>query len=72
MTVEEFLQAYAAEVGAPIPRREEMDALLEVAAIAAHASERVAAPLACWMSGASGLDVCELLAAARRVATGVD
>jgi hypothetical protein len=72
VTVEEFLEAYAAEIGAPIPSCEEMDALLEVASIAAHGSERTAAPLACWMGGASGRPVAELLAAARRVAPGVD
>lgn len=68
MTVEEFLEAYATEIGAPVPSREEMDALLEVASIAAHGSERMAAPLACWMGGASGRPVAELLAAAQRVA----
>ncbi|MDQ3678147.1 MAG: DUF6457 domain-containing protein [Actinomycetota bacterium] len=72
MTVEEFLEAYAAQIGAQIPDRAEMDALLEVASIAAHASERAAAPLACWMGGASGVPAAELLAAARRVAPGVD
>jgi hypothetical protein len=72
VTVEEFLVAYAAEIGAPIPSREEMDALLEVASIAAHGSQRTAAPLACWMGGTSGVSVPELLAAARRVAPGVD
>jgi Domain of unknown function (DUF6457) len=68
VTVEEFLQAYAAQIGAPVPSREEMDALLEVASIAAHGSQRTAAPLACWIGGASGRPVADLLAAARRVA----
>nr|MBA3329108.1 hypothetical protein [Solirubrobacterales bacterium] len=54
MTVTEFLEAFAAEVGAPVPTRDEVDALLAVASIAAHGSERLAAPLACWMGGASG------------------
>lgn len=72
MTVEEFLEAYAARLGAPIPSRDDIDALLEIASIAAHASERTAAPLACWMGGASGLPVSELLAAAHQVAPGVD
>lgn len=72
MTVSEFLAAFAAEVGTPAPGRHDIDALLELAGIAAHASERRAAPLACWMGGASDLSADELLAAARRIAPPAD
>ncbi len=72
MTVEEFLRALSDEVGAPAPTPAETEALLELASIAAHASERLAAPLACWMGGASGRSPEELLAAARRIAPGVE
>jgi len=68
MTVEQFLAAFAAEIGVPAPSGEESTALLEVASIAAHTSQRTAAPLACWMGGASGMPIAELLAAAQRVA----
>jgi hypothetical protein len=67
MTASEFLAAFAAEVGAPAPTSDESDTLLELASIAAHGSERLAAPLSCWIGGVSGLPVSELLAAARRV-----
>jgi hypothetical protein len=67
MTASEFLNAFAAEVGGPIPTPAELDVLLELASIAAHGSERVAAPLSCWIGGASGRPVSELLAAAQRV-----
>jgi len=67
MTASEFLAAFAAEVGAPTPTADEFEALLELATIAAHGSERLAAPLSCWIGGASGLPASELLAAARRV-----
>ena len=67
MTVEQFLAAFAAEIGAPPPSGEQSTALLEVASIAAHASQRTAAPLACWMGGASRMPIDELLAAAQRV-----
>ena len=70
MTATEFLQAFAAETGTPAPTAQEVDALLELATIAAHASERLAAPLTCWIGGASGLAASELLAAARRIAPG--
>lgn len=69
MTAQQFLEAFAAQVGVPVPTAQELDALLEMASVAAHGSERLAAPLACWMGGASGMPVPELLAAARRVAT---
>lgn len=71
MTASEFLEAFAAEIGMPVPTADEADALLELATIAAHASERLAAPLACWIAGTSGLPPAELLAAARRIAPGV-
>jgi len=52
----EWIGAYAERLGVSAPTDEEFDALLELAAIAAHASERVAAPVACWMAGVAGLD----------------
>jgi hypothetical protein len=69
VTPQEFLEAFAAQIGVPAPSAQEFDALLEVASVAAHSSARVAAPLACWMGGASGIDAADLLAAAKRVAT---
>jgi hypothetical protein len=68
VTAQEFLEAFAAQVGVPAPSAEEFETLLEVASIAAHGSERLAAPLACWLGGASGMPAAELLAAAKRVA----
>lgn len=67
MTAGEFLAAFAAEVGGPTPTDAEFATLLELASIAAHGSERLAAPLTCWIGGASGRPVSELLAAAQRV-----
>lgn len=72
MTVSEFLAAFAAEAGAPVPTQEEIDALLEVASIAAHSSERLAAPLTCWIGGASGLTPAALLTIAERLAADGD
>jgi len=72
MTVDEFLAAFAAEIRVCAPSSEQAAELLEVASIAAHASQRMAAPLACWMGGASGLPIAELLGAAQRAATDPD
>lgn len=66
MTRDEWLDAFARETGIARPDLEQIRDLLELAATAAHASERTAAPLACWMAGRSGLAPAELLAAAER------
>jgi len=67
MTAQEFLAAFAAEIGVTVPDGPQFDELLALASVAAHGSERLAAPLACWMGGASGRPADELLAAARRI-----
>jgi hypothetical protein len=67
MTAEEWLTAFAIEIGAPAPDREQMDEILRLAAVAAHASERIAAPIACYLTGASGRSLAHGLEAAERV-----
>ena len=68
MTREEWLARFCEAIGVEPPGREEMGALLKLAATAAHSSERPAAPLACWAAGRSGRPAAELLQAAERVA----
>jgi hypothetical protein len=55
MTGTEWLAEFAAKLGVAPPDEAAVDALLELAGIAAHASERVAAPLSCWLVGSVGL-----------------
>lgn len=55
MTPEELLERYADRLGVPPPTPQEREALLGLAGVAAHASERLAAPLACWMAGRAGV-----------------
>ena len=69
MTAEEWLTGFAEEIGAPAPDREQMDEILRLAAIAAHASERIAAPIACWLVGRAGLAPLAALTDARAVAS---
>lgn len=52
----EWLSALAERLGVELPSDEERETLLALAGVAAHASERTAAPLSCWMVGKSGLD----------------
>ena len=51
----EWIAAFAARLGIDPPGPEVVDTLLELAGIAAHASERTAAPIACWLVGRAGL-----------------
>ena len=67
VTAEAWIEAFARELGAPSPDRASIDAILELAATAAHASERIAAPIACWLGGTSGRPSGELNEIAARV-----
>lgn len=66
--MQDWLASFAAEVGTTPPTREELDLLLELASLAAHASERPAAPLTCWLAARAGVAPKEALAAGRRLA----
>ncbi len=61
----DWVASYASMLGAEPPTPAEVDALLELAAVAAHSSERIAAPLACWLVGRTGMSPDEALEAAR-------
>lgn len=60
---------FAARLGVDPPTPDEVNHLLQLAAVAAHASERIAAPLACWLAGRVGIPPAEALAIAEQVAT---
>jgi hypothetical protein len=67
VTRDEWITAFAREAGVERPSADEVRELLELAGTAAHASERTAAPLACWIAGRSELSLQELRAIAERV-----
>jgi len=67
MTAQEWLEAFAAEIGIDAPDEETTGQLLELAATAAHSSERIAAPIACYMVGLSGKPMMDAQAAAEGV-----
>jgi Domain of unknown function (DUF6457) len=67
MTVEEWLGAFVDEIGVAAPSKEDMDEILRLASVAAHASERIAAPIACYLAGLSGRSLGETRAAAEGV-----
>jgi hypothetical protein len=67
MTRDEWIGVFAEQAGVERPSTEEIRELLELAGTAAHASERTAAPLACWIAGRAGLSLPELRAVAERI-----
>ena len=61
MTAKEWFTGLAAELGVPPPTGEEIRDLLQLAGEAAHASERIAAPITCWLIARAGLPPTEAL-----------
>lgn len=60
MTVNEWISNFTARLGAEGPSPSEIEDILAIAATAAHSSERLAAPIACWIGGRSGRSLTEL------------
>jgi hypothetical protein len=67
MNATDWLSAYAERLGVEAPTKEELKTILDLAAEAAHASERIAAPVACWVAARSGVALEEALSLAREV-----
>lgn len=61
----EWIAAFAARLGVDAPSDDTVATLLELAGVAAHASERTAAPIACWLVGRAGASPAQALATAR-------
>ncbi len=70
MTSSEWVERFAAEVGVQAPSAEEIEAVLRLAAAAAHASERKAAPVATWLAGKTGRPIVELVGVGERLQAG--
>jgi hypothetical protein len=67
MTRDEWITAFAAELGVAVPEPATVEALLDLAGVAAHSSERPAAPLTCYLVGLAGVDTATAARAAERV-----
>jgi len=68
MNAREWIDAFAERLGTTGPTTEEFKQLLDLAGEAAHSSERVAAPVACWIAAKAGVAPEEALAIARDIA----
>ena len=67
MTRDEWIAAFATELGIDPPDAETIEVLLEMAGVAAHASERTAAPIACFLTGVAGVTADRALATAQAI-----
>jgi hypothetical protein len=65
MNAKEWIAAFAEQLGIEPPTAKELKGILDLAAEAAHGSERIAAPVACWLSAKAGRSLEESLALAR-------
>jgi hypothetical protein len=67
LTAEEWVEAFARKAGLQPPSPDDMEQILRLASIAAHASERKAAPIVCWVAGRSGRPITEMLRTAEEL-----
>jgi hypothetical protein len=67
MNATDWLAAYAERLGTPPPTEDELTAVLDLAGEAAHASERIAAPVACWLAARAGVELDEAMRLARDI-----
>jgi hypothetical protein len=67
MNAKQWIAAFAGQLGTEPPTNEEWSALLDLAGEAAHSSERVAAPVACWVAAQAGVAPAQALETAREL-----
>jgi len=72
VTRDQWLAAFASAAGVDAPTDDDIDAVLELAGIAAHASERTAAPITCWIAAVAGLAPVDALRIAQAVRKDAD
>ncbi|MGH8987949.1 MAG: DUF6457 domain-containing protein [Acidimicrobiales bacterium] len=64
----DWVRLFARALGTTPPTEDEVDQLLAIAGLAAHASERTAAPLSAWLVGRAAAPPAEARAAAAQLA----
>lgn len=65
-----WVRDFAQFLGVNPPNDDETTSILALAGAAAHASERTAAPVACWLAASAGLSAGEALELVRRFVDG--
>ncbi len=69
LTTREWVELFAREIGTEPPDDEVASSLLRLAGIAAHASERTAAPISCWLVGRANTEPATALVIGERLAS---
>ena len=64
MDAQHWTKGFAGEIGLEAPDQAKINDILKLAAVAAHASERISAPIACYLAGVSGRPLDELIGVA--------
>jgi hypothetical protein len=67
-TAEEFVHRFAAAIGLEPPSGDTVDRVLRLAGVAAHASERRAAPVCCYLAALAGIELDDAIAQVERLA----
>ena len=57
----EWVERFAERLGLDPPSAEESRVLLDLAGLAAHISERTAAPITCWLAAQAGMTASKAL-----------
>lgn len=68
----EWIGAFAQRLGVAPPSDEDVEIILTLAGCAAHASERTAAPVACWLAAQGDFTPAEALEIARAMTITTD
>ncbi|HUB71638.1 MAG TPA: DUF6457 domain-containing protein [Acidimicrobiales bacterium] len=68
LSTAEWAERFAARLGTAPPSEEELTLLLDLAGVAAHASERTSAPVSCWLAARAGTRPADALQLARQLA----
>jgi hypothetical protein len=63
-----WLQEFTTAAGGSVLTDDERESILALAGVAAHSSERTAAPLTCWVAAAAGLSPVVALEIAQSLA----
>jgi len=64
----EWIGEFSRHLGLAAPDEEEVASILALAGLAAHSSERTAAPITCWLAAKAGISVDEAIEVAQRLA----
>jgi hypothetical protein len=67
MNASDWLAAFAEKLGVPAPTKDELEAVLDLAGEAAHSSQRIAAPVACWLAAKAGVEPEQAMALAKEI-----